>query len=90
VVKLDDIDDSVVMRFRRPPRAGLLFDLDTGEVALAQGGGPAAQRLHRPGGALPPQSFDESRLRRPLRSAASRTPARYRLIMSGGKVSTFG
>jgi D-alanyl-D-alanine carboxypeptidase (penicillin-binding protein 5/6) len=31
-VKLDDVDDSVVARFKRPPRAGLLFDLDTGEV----------------------------------------------------------
>ena len=31
-VKLDDVDDPVVARFKRPPRAGLLFDLDTGEV----------------------------------------------------------
>lgn len=31
-VKLDDVSDSVVVRFKRPPRAGLLFDLDTGEV----------------------------------------------------------
>ncbi len=31
-VKLGDVDDSVVARFKRPPRAGLLFDLDTGEV----------------------------------------------------------
>jgi D-alanyl-D-alanine carboxypeptidase (penicillin-binding protein 5/6) len=31
-VRLDDVDDPVVADFRRPPRAGLLFDLDTGEV----------------------------------------------------------
>ena len=31
-VKLDDVDDPVVVAFKRPPRAGLLFDLDTGEV----------------------------------------------------------
>ena len=31
-VRLDDVRDSVVVRFKRPPRAGLLFDLDTGEV----------------------------------------------------------
>ncbi len=31
-VKLDDVADPVVARFKRPPRAGLLFDLDTGEV----------------------------------------------------------
>ncbi len=31
-VKLGNVDDSVVVRFKRPPRAGLLFDLDTGEV----------------------------------------------------------
>jgi len=31
-VQLDDVSDPVVARFKRPPRAGLLFDLDTGEV----------------------------------------------------------
>ncbi len=31
-VKLADVSDSVVVRFKRPPKAGLLFDLDTGEV----------------------------------------------------------
>ena len=31
-VELDDARDPVVVRFKRPPRAGLLFDLDTGEV----------------------------------------------------------
>ena len=31
-VELDDVGDPVVVRFKRPPRAGLLFDLDTGEV----------------------------------------------------------
>ncbi len=31
-VRLDDVNDPVVVRFKRPPRAGLLFDLDTGEV----------------------------------------------------------
>ncbi len=31
-VRLDDVSDPVVARFKRPPRAGLLFDLDTGEV----------------------------------------------------------
>ena len=31
-VKLEDVDDPVVVDFKRPPRAGLLFDLDTGEV----------------------------------------------------------
>ncbi|MBA2347511.1 MAG: D-alanyl-D-alanine carboxypeptidase [Solirubrobacterales bacterium] len=31
-VKLDDISDPVVAKFDKPPRAGLLFDLDTGEV----------------------------------------------------------
>lgn len=31
-VKLEDLDDPVVARFKRPPRSGLLFDLDTGEV----------------------------------------------------------
>lgn len=31
-VKLDDTGDSVSVDFRHPPRSGLLFDLDTGEV----------------------------------------------------------
>lgn len=31
-VKLDNTGDSVVVDFRHPPRSGLLFDLDTGEV----------------------------------------------------------
>lgn len=31
-VRLDDVEDPVVLRFKRQPRAGLLFDLDTGEV----------------------------------------------------------
>lgn len=31
-VKLDDVRDPVVLRFKHPPRAGLLFDLDTGQV----------------------------------------------------------
>ncbi len=31
-VKLDDVADPVVAKFTKPPRAGLLFDLDTGEV----------------------------------------------------------
>lgn len=31
-VKLDDTTDPVVVHFRHPPRSGLLFDLDTGEV----------------------------------------------------------
>ncbi|MCW3011542.1 MAG: D-alanyl-D-alanine carboxypeptidase [Solirubrobacterales bacterium] len=31
-VELDDVEDPVVYRPRKPPRAGLLFDLDTGEV----------------------------------------------------------
>lgn len=31
-VKLDDVDDPVVYKPKRAPRAGLLFDLDTGEV----------------------------------------------------------
>ena len=31
-VKLADLRDPVRQRFRRPPRSGLLFDLDTGEV----------------------------------------------------------
>ncbi len=31
-VKLEDVDDPVVFRPKRAPRAGLLFDLDTGEV----------------------------------------------------------
>ncbi len=31
-VKLADVRDPVVLRFGRPPRAGLLFDLDTGQV----------------------------------------------------------
>jgi serine-type D-Ala-D-Ala carboxypeptidase (penicillin-binding protein 5/6) len=31
-VQLDDPRDIVGLRFRRPPRSGLLFDLDTGEV----------------------------------------------------------
>lgn len=31
-VKLDDVDDPVVVDFKQPPRSGLLFDLDTGEV----------------------------------------------------------
>ena len=31
-VRLDDVDDPVAVAFKRPPRAGLLFDLDTGEV----------------------------------------------------------
>lgn len=31
-VKLEDLEDPVRIAFGRPPRAGLLFDLDTGEV----------------------------------------------------------
>jgi D-alanyl-D-alanine carboxypeptidase (penicillin-binding protein 5/6) len=31
-VALDDPRDTVVVRFKRPPRSGLLFDLDTGQV----------------------------------------------------------
>jgi len=31
-VRLDDPRDSVAVRFRKPPRSGLLFDLDTGRV----------------------------------------------------------
>jgi D-alanyl-D-alanine carboxypeptidase len=31
-VRLDDSRDSVGVRFRKPPRSGLLFDLDTGRV----------------------------------------------------------
>lgn len=31
-VALDDLDDPVIDSFGRPPRSGLLFDLDTGEV----------------------------------------------------------
>jgi D-alanyl-D-alanine carboxypeptidase (penicillin-binding protein 5/6) len=31
-VRLDGLADPVRLRFRRPPRAGLLFDLDTGRV----------------------------------------------------------
>lgn len=31
-IKLDDVADPVVATFTKPPRAGLLFDLDTGEV----------------------------------------------------------
>jgi serine-type D-Ala-D-Ala carboxypeptidase (penicillin-binding protein 5/6) len=31
-VKLGDVADPVVLRFKKPPRAGLLFDLDTGRV----------------------------------------------------------
>ena len=31
-VKLDDVFDPVVVHFKRPPKAGLLFDLDTGRV----------------------------------------------------------
>jgi D-alanyl-D-alanine carboxypeptidase len=31
-VRLEDTRDPVVQRFRHPPRAGLLFDLDTGRV----------------------------------------------------------
>jgi D-alanyl-D-alanine carboxypeptidase (penicillin-binding protein 5/6) len=31
-VRLDDPRDSVSVRFRKPPRSGLLFDLDTGRV----------------------------------------------------------
>ena len=31
-VQLDDVADPVVAKFTKPPRAGLLFDLDTGEV----------------------------------------------------------
>ena len=31
-VKLDDVADPVVLAFKHPPRAGLLFDLDTGRV----------------------------------------------------------
>ncbi len=31
-VKLGDVDDPVVYKPKKPPRAGLLFDLDTGEV----------------------------------------------------------
>lgn len=31
-VKLDDVNDTVVANFAKPPRAGLLFDLDTGKV----------------------------------------------------------
>lgn len=31
-VKLSDLDDPIDQRFRQPPRSGLLFDLDTGEV----------------------------------------------------------
>jgi serine-type D-Ala-D-Ala carboxypeptidase (penicillin-binding protein 5/6) len=35
-VRLDDSHDSVDVRFRRPPRSGLLFDLDTGRVLWRQ------------------------------------------------------
>ncbi len=31
-VRLSDVHDPIRQRFRRPPRAGLLFDLDSGEV----------------------------------------------------------
>jgi D-alanyl-D-alanine carboxypeptidase (penicillin-binding protein 5/6) len=31
-VRLDDPRDAIAMGFRRPPRSGLLFDLDTGQV----------------------------------------------------------
>jgi D-alanyl-D-alanine carboxypeptidase (penicillin-binding protein 5/6) len=31
-VRLDDPRDAVTLRFKRPPRSGLLFDLDTGRV----------------------------------------------------------
>ncbi len=31
-VRLDDPRDAVALRFKRPPRAGLLFDIDTGRV----------------------------------------------------------
>lgn len=31
-VRLDDVADRVVVAFKKPPRAGLLFDLDTGRV----------------------------------------------------------
>ena len=35
-VKLDDPRDAVAVRFRRPPRSGLLFDLDSGRVLWRQ------------------------------------------------------
>jgi len=35
-VKLSDLRDPIRQRFRRPPRSGLLFDLDTGEVLWRQ------------------------------------------------------
>ena len=31
-VRLDDPRDAVQIKFKRPPRAALLFDLDTGQV----------------------------------------------------------
>jgi D-alanyl-D-alanine carboxypeptidase (penicillin-binding protein 5/6) len=35
-VRLDDPRDTVSVRFRKPPRSGLLFDLDTGRVLWRQ------------------------------------------------------
>ena len=35
-VQLDSVRDPVRMRFRRPPRSGLVFDVDTGEVLWRQ------------------------------------------------------
>jgi D-alanyl-D-alanine carboxypeptidase (penicillin-binding protein 5/6) len=68
-VALDDPRDAVALRFKRPPRSGLLFDIDTGQVLWR----------HRPERVLPIASL--TKLMTAL-VAVDRLPERSRVLIT--------